>query len=433
MMDLGHLYEEAWTCEAEGQIAACIREFVDAGNPPHLYAVQARLREQRNEEAESLISRLPAAAVDPLTLPGYIQVVLSNTQRRIASRVRDILHGGLQAGTETLQLLHQGRELLDRAESAVVKTTAVPQSVGAIIARQKMRRENPGQLTGLTTGWPEWDSLTQGLQTGAMHVIGGRKGHGKSLAGAALCISAAYAGIPTLVFSLEMPQEMWLERMACAISGCSIKLWQSGALKPEHAQRVEAALQEVSTWPVTIIDQTSISGTQVFAYASHWAEQHPRGLILVDYVQRMKLDEYHKDRAEEVGEISWRWTTLAGRTDTAVVLLSQLKRDSKGEPAIEDLAQSSGLEADAFTVSLLYRPCKDKEPPEDAAYNQALLLLKKNRNGPEGTQTLHFSGWCTRLRPWIHEWEDANPDLAITDEDEAAESDRRTLANQRST
>ena len=120
----------------------------------------------------------------------------------------------------------------------------------------------------------------------------------------------------------------------------------------------------------------------------------PIGLVCVDYLQLMKLEDgTRKNKTDLIGDIMRELTMIAADLDVAVLLLSQLNRDLEKRqdkrPQMSDLRDSGSIEQDARCIIFVYRDVvyNPEADPQAAEFDVA-----KNTLGSLGTAHLRFDG-----------------------------------------
>jgi replicative DNA helicase len=247
------------------------------------------------------------------------------------------------------------------------------------------KQDEPGVPSGL--GILD-KSLGSGFRRGTLNVLAARPSMGKSALALQWAFHAAKQGYKVLFVSLEMPAKNLATRIAGSESN-------QNAFKLQYAgrgawKRVRHAVQPSAAVKLWLSDDSSMNAARVISLAKSLKAKHGLDLIVVDYLQRfVDLNNHDANRVHLVGGISKSFANLARRTNSAVVLVSQLSRrvdyTADKRPSLADLRDSGEIEQDADTVMLLYRP---GYYDRDADQGEAYLLLEKNREGPTGSLPL---------------------------------------------
>jgi len=274
-----------------------------------------------------------------------------------------------------------------------------------------------GELTGVTSGFRDLDTLTYGFQRQEMIVLAARPSMGKtSLAlnfaeAAALPAKSGKPGAPVLVFSLEMTATQLALRMLCSRSRVNMKKLRDGLLSKsgEELQKLGTAADEFSKAPIFIDDSGKLTIMELRAKARRQqarlaATGAPLGMIIVDYLQLISPTDPRVPREQQVAEASRGLKALAKELNVPVIVLSQLNRAAEKDdrtPKLSDLRESGSIEQDADVVLIIARP-KDKDLTEEqkkfqVATDFAELIVAKQRNGPIGDLKLTFIRDITRF------------------------------------
>ena len=271
--------------------------------------------------------------------------------------------------------------------------------------------QHRAEVTGVATGFKDFDKKTSGLQKGDLILIAARPGQGKtSLALNIAANVALHAKEPKAVgiFSLEMSKKALMQRMVAAEARVDLLSLRSGYYPRDRWTNITTALERISEAPLFFDDSSGLSVLQVRTRARRLAadlrsQGKELSLILIDYLQLMQAPNRNRDgRQQEVAEISRGLKQLARDLELPVVALSQLSRktEEKGRsdmrPQLSDLRESGALEQDADLVAMIYREGYYKREDQELQ-NKAELIIAKQRNGPTGTIHLHFELKLTRF------------------------------------
>jgi len=267
-------------------------------------------------------------------------------------------------------------------------------------------------VTGLPTGYYQFDELTCGLHSGEMVIIAGRPSMGKtSLALNIVEYLGLVQKVPVAFFSLEMSKQQLAERFLCSISEVDSQKVRKGLLSTEDYSRLKNACGKLYPVPIFVDDTSLLTPLELRAKVRRLKAQHQINAVFVDYLQLMHMGTRVESRQQEITAISRYIKSLASEVNIPVVVLSQLNRAPEGRedhrPRMSDLRESGSIEQDADVVVLLHREDyyrrgerwevsdhKDSTiyGSEDTYHedNIAELIIAKQRNGPTGTVKLVF-------------------------------------------
>ena len=297
--------------------------------------------------------------------------------------------------------------LLDNAEKNILNVVRARSTgdfvpISEILRRAQAKLEelakNKRSITGIETGFPDFDKITTGLQGGEMIILAARPGMGKT----ALALNiASYAAMHTkkavAIFNLEMSAEMLINRMISSVGQIDSYKLQTGNMLEKDWKRYNEALSQLSDTNIYIEDNAGVTAQEIRAKCRRLASStEGLGLVVIDYLQLVSSGARRvESRQVEVSEISRSLKTMALELDVPVIALSQLSRSAEkresNQPMLADLRESGSLEQDADMVLFINR--KDYyEKAKD--FNQKIvpaeLIIAKHRKGGLGTVNLLF-------------------------------------------
>ncbi|PIE45453.1 MAG: replicative DNA helicase [Gammaproteobacteria bacterium] len=369
---------------------------------------------------------------DELELIGGESYIIAIVERTLSSanvgiyarlvRDKSILRQLISTSSEISELSyfpgqHETKTVLDMAEQKVFniaeqyETNAregfvhVKQLAAKVIEKIQLLSKTEGRVTGIPTGWKDFDERTSGLQSGDLVVVAARPAMGKT----AFCLNIATnvaigSGVNVAFFSLEMPSEQLVMRMMASLGQINQGNLRTGKLTNNEWAKIKNPVQLLSTAPLFIDDNPGLSPTELRAKCRRLVRENgPLGLIIVDYLQLMEVKGSNESRVNQVSEISRSLKMLAKEFDCPVIALSQLNRSLEQRPnkrpIMSDLRESGAIEQDADIVTFIYRNAVYAKD-EDAGGQQdrtAEIIIGKQRNGPIGTVKLTFMGEYTRF------------------------------------
>ncbi|HXM35781.1 MAG TPA: replicative DNA helicase [Pyrinomonadaceae bacterium] len=327
------------------------------------------------------------------------------------SLLRRLIRTASKITNEALEEEDEASIILDHAEHAIFEladerirqgfTHVEPIAVQLLDKIQEMEGRKI-VLTGLTTGFPELDEKTSGLQKSDLIILAARPSMGKTAFALMLAQNAAIdTGAVVGIFSLEMSKEALVMRMLCAQGNIDAQRFRNGFLSRAEWAQIAKSLGMLAGTKIFLDDTPGITVLEMRAKARRLAvEQKRLDLIVVDYLQLMSGSAKRvESRQQEVSQISRELKGLAKELNVPVLALSQLSRapESRSDhrPQLADLRESGALEQDADLVAFIYREEQYKNPEEKQAMpddkkNIAEIILAKQRNGPTGTVELRF-------------------------------------------
>jgi replicative DNA helicase len=273
--------------------------------------------------------------------------------------------------------------------------------------------QSDGDITGISTGYTEFDKLTAGLQPGDLIIVAGRPSMGKTTLAVNMAENAAIGSkVPTAIFSMEMPAQQLAFRMISSLGRVDQTHLRTGNFPDEDWSRINTAVQLMSEAPIYIDDTPSLSPGEIRARARRLQREHGLGLIVIDYLQLMQVPGNKENRATEISETSRGLKALAKELTCPVIALSQLNRSveqrTDKRPVMSDLRESGAIEQDADLILFIYR---------EEVYNQdtprkgiADIAIAKQRNGPIGDFPLTFVGRYTKFENWVPDTYGEYPD-----------------------
>jgi replicative DNA helicase len=358
------------------------------------------------------LASMPDAVPSAANLNYYVEIVREkHLLRRMISACTEVVGRAYEHQGEVDALLDQvERDILKIGQERVTGRDAdIKTLVAGAIDQIEKFHQNQGALSGLGTGFPDFDRMTRGLHPGEMIVIAARPGLGKT--SLAMNIAEAVAieqKRPVGVFSLEMTAESLVLRMLCSRARVNLRDVTGGFLAERDFPRLAAASAALGKAPLFIDDTPGLSILQLRAKARRMHQQHGIALFVIDYLQLLHSDNRKaENRQQEIADISGGAKALAKELGVPVIALAQLnreieKRERGAKPRLADLRESGAIEQDADLVGLLYLNAPDGSAVEEALNSAAdalpvNLLIAKQRNGPTGDVALTFLKPYTRF------------------------------------
>lgn len=391
------------------QIFRAIRLLVDEGKPRDALTVSEtlmRLGELEDAGGLAYLGELVRNTPSAVNIAAYGDIVRERSVLRQLIRItNEVSDTAFQPQGATAQMI------LDEAERKIFAIAEQQQKgggpqllkplLGKALDRIDKLFQSDEAITGLSTGFTDLDERTSGMQKGDLIIVAARPSMGKTTFAMNLVENALMrSGMPTLVFSMEMPAESIVMRMLSSLGRIDQTRIRSGKLEEEDWPRLTSTMTLLADQKLLIDDTPSLSPNDVRTRARRVArEQGPLGLIMVDYLQLMRVPGLESNRVNEISEISRSLKALAKEMECPVIALSQLNRSLEQRPnkrpVMSDLRESGAIEQDADVIMFIYRD--EVYNPESPDKGTAEIIIGKQRNGPIGALRLAFHGKYTRF------------------------------------
>ncbi len=298
-------------------------------------------------------------------------------------------------------------EILDNSEKKILnivknRKASEFRSIKDIIkkAQSDLERlsENKGEITGLATGWYDFDRLTTGLHPNELIIIAARPAMGKTAFALNLATHAAMTQAKSVaLFNLEMSAEQLAMRILASLGQIDGFKLRTGNLMNQDWKRINEAASQLSNTNLVMDDTPGITIGEIRAKCRRLASSEKGlSLVVIDYLQLISGGKnYGSNRQQEVSDISRSLKTLAMELGVPVIALSQLSRGVEARedkrPLMSDLRESGSIEQDADIVAFLYRDdYYNKESRTEDNNSISELIIGKHRNGPTATIELLF-------------------------------------------
>lgn len=297
-----------------------------------------------------------------------------------------------------------GREIYSRAlarlRSADVETNGAEGhiSLPMRVLEERYSSEKAIVPPGIPTGLRRLDDVLGGLKPGKLYMLGAHPRTGKTAwVVNAIRHIAGNLGHPVGFATLEMSEEEIALRLACLESGVPVKRAEEGRLTEKERLDLVTATVKLGEAPVHLLN--NLDPSRLLSWARRLHVLGKLRVLFIDYLQLMgEMDPKTLSEIVRQLKILSGGDRGGGGLHIPIVLLTQisdksLERDDK-RPRLRDTAWAPGSEAHADVVMYLHRPELYFDPfsdPERAKPGEAVFIISKQRNGPEGDCWVRFA------------------------------------------
>lgn len=407
------LSTEDFYATGNGEIFSAMVSLHNASKPIDLLTLTDQLeRDDILEEVGGkeyileIISQVPTFK----NIEEYCRIVQENALRRkLIDTASEIIDNSFEYKDNVERLIENAERHIYEVSQGKKKGDfeKISETLVETIGQIEKIAENPGELTGLTTGFTEVDFMTSGLQKSDLIFLAARPSMGKTAFALNLAHNAAKTGSKVAIFSLEMSKAQLVQRMLCADARVDSSHVRKGDLSLEEWDELSKAYKRLYELNIFIDDTPAITLSEIRSKCRRLRSEHGLDFILIDYLQLMGSQGRSENRQNEVSEISKGLKGLARELDCPIVCLAQLSRAPEGRqdhhPMLSDLRESGSMEQDADMVLLLFR---EYYYNKEALPNVAELDIAKQRNGPTGRVRL---AWLPEFTQFMDLEEDYIP------------------------
>lgn len=400
---------ESFYKDAHRLIYGAILDLFGANEPIDLLTVSRHLRTTGNLEkaggafyVTELTSRIASAA----NIEFHARIISEmHIKREIIRLSSESIRDAYDDTSDALEILG---ELENRVTSinAGISSTSVKTAYSLftqVTEEIKAAGKTETGLTGIPSGIECIDRLTRGWQNTDLIIIAARPAMGKTDLALNLGCSAAKAGYPTAIFSLEMGDTQLVKRsiaIDCKIGREKIK---DGSLTDEDWKKL--SLADYKTFSnLMIADEPALSVFGLRSKLRRLKQKHGIKMAIIDYLQLM-TSHIKGNRTEQITDISRTLKIIAKELNIPIIALSQLSRavETRGgdkRPMLSDLRDSGAIEQDADIVMFPFRPIyyeiKEREDIGDTTQLMEVHFAK-HRNGSVDTVDCRYLGQYGRV------------------------------------
>ena len=331
----------------------------------------------------------------------YIKTVEDNAV------LRKLIETATTIATEGYNTEEDINETLDNAEKQILNIVKTRKSSEfktikeVLIKTEKdleMLAKSKGEITGIATGWYDFDKITTGLHENEFIILAARPAMGKTAFALNMATHIAMnTSKAVALFNLEMGAEQLALRILSSLGQIEGYKLRTGNLLNNDWKRLNEATSQLADTNLFIDDTPGITIGEIRSKCRRLASSDTGlGVVIIDYLQLISGGKnYGANRQQEVSDISRSLKTLAMELHVPIIALAQLSRGVESRedkrPLMSDLRESGSIEQDADIVSFLYRDdYYNKEARREDNSSISELIIAKHRNGPTATIELLF-------------------------------------------
>ena len=399
------LYEADFYNELHRKIFSAIRTLFSLNKPIDLLTVTETLERNEKIDADTITYIANIYANNEglsSNQDAYIDILKEKSVLRSLAEFSDEIKAlSLEDKSPAKNVLEKAeKELFEISQGGLRNSLTALEDIMSETVQTIMKRvQNRGELSGVTTGFTDLNSLLGGFQKSDLVLLAARPSMGKTALAVNLAVNAAKAGKKVAMFSLEMSKTQIGQRILAAFAQMNLSSLFKGELEGTDLVNLITASNELSNYNLHIDDTAAISLIELKAKLRRLKMEEGLDLVVIDYLQLMTTGERIENRVQEISQISRGLKAIAKELDVPVLALSQLSRALEQRPdkrpKLSDLRESGAIEQDADIVMFLYRDYVYNKETENP--NLAEVIVSKHRTGPIGVVNLIWKDEYTRF------------------------------------
>jgi len=399
--------------EAHGHLFEGMTELYNNNEPIDLITLSHHLKEKNTLDKTGGPDYLTSLVDVVSTSAGILfhaQIIRDlSVRRKLISQCSIISDACFQNWQPTDELLDMAEQsIFDIAEEKIGESFApLHDVIKNSFKKLESVAEREGFITGVPTGFKDFDRYTAGLQPSDLIILAGRPSMGKTALALNIGYNAAVeTGRGVAVFSLEMSKMQLGLRLLGFHAGIDATRLRTGFLRDTDWQKLMDSANHLSELPMFIDDTSYLSVLEMKAKCRRLKKKNELGMVIIDYLQLIQGRRSAESRQMEISEISRSLKALAKDLNVPVIALSQLNRKVEDRPnkrpQLADLRESGAIEQDADVIAFIYRD-EFYHPSSEENRNLAEVIIAKQRNGPTGAFKMTFQKELTRFRDYVEE------------------------------
>lgn len=399
-VDVGMFYNEA-----NKKVFVALLELYKTSTPVDITTVKNELDKQKNLNAVGgldYLSDIIDSVATTANLDSYIKIIKEKAIRRnLIDTATNIITDTYEEDKDLTVLLDSSEKKILDVAKARTTTELTPISDVLRAAQENLEKlaKNKSLITGLETGFYEFDKATSGLHEGELIILGARPAMGKTAFALNIATNAAMTTDKAVaIFNLEMSAEQLVNRMISAVGGIEGDKLKTGMLSHTDWKKYNEAMSELADTNIYIEDNVSVTAPEIRAKCRRLANSEKGlALVVIDYLQLVTTGGKAESRQVEVSEISRTLKKMAVELKVPVIALAQLTRGAEqrkdsNQPRLVDLRESGSIEQDADLVMFLNRQdyFEEKTADKKPTIVPVDLIIAKHRRGQTGAFQILF-------------------------------------------
>jgi len=349
--NLGNLNINCFLDEDHRLIYSTIVELAENNNSLNLTLIISKLEDKgilKKIGGISRILKIINRQENFLNLQTYIKIINEKYSRRLILELgKEILNLGINSELKLEEILNRIYNLIENLNQKTLKEklhSSAEVMVG--IFDDLQTKKNTTTTSNYKTYFKDLDSILQGFEKSDLIIIAGRPSMGKTAFSLNIAknIVENYK-LPIIIFSLEMSRQQIIYRFLSSEAQLNSSRLKAGKMTSSEWENLGKSMKIIAELPIFIDDNPNLTLLDIKTKLKNvLLEKKEIGLIIIDYLQLMKLPVKLENRTQEVSHLTRNLKILAKEFNIPIILLSQLSRTVESRvnkrPMLSDLRES---------------------------------------------------------------------------------------------
>lgn len=307
----------------------------EAGTAIDAVTVTTRLLD-RKEMADAgglvYLTSLPDSTPSAANIAHYIDILRSKFAGRKLIQLAAKLKSDVYTSVNIQALVdesYRGFDEIAQIYVATDKAKVKPIREVLVTSADRYERLLAGDRRGIQTGFVPIDAVG-GFAPGEMVLIAGETKIGKSTFALNLLHGALKSGTKVAVFSLEMNDQAWCDRLLSLDLEIDRRAFRvSSYMTAAVIQKVADNLCRIGRYPLWVCDDAAIKTSEIERVLTKLSLSEGIEMFVVDYAQLVSPNDERDSREQQVAKIGRNIRRICQKQGLVALVLSQLNDEGK--------------------------------------------------------------------------------------------------------
>lgn len=339
-----------------------ISEIENAGNKADPLTVMHQLRKNGTLDQVGgayYLTQLLLKVSSPMQLEQYCIIVKEKyLYRKLIEISNNLLRDAYSEDTDVFELYSNANETLSKAISMSSDTIfTIEDAIKGVCEQINRNCAGEHQLTGIPTGFYQYDKRSGGLQGSDLVIIAAETSQGKTSLATSIARNASLKGAKIAFYSLEMTKEQLAARLMAIETNIPANELLYSRMTQQKIMHLHQNISNLLNTNIYFDERSTNNIENILSSIRSLKMKYAIDVVIVDYLQLVSSNKRGANREQQVADVARSLKNIAKELNINVILLSQLSR-GQGDPCpkMSRLRDSGQIEEAADVVMFIYRP-----------------------------------------------------------------------------